>query len=164
MPNVVQPPSRLQPDTPLKDNLAYLNNNFDNIVTSINDIGGKLFSGASYSASIAPGYMNTATVNVVDTLNQYVAGSTPVMPIVKIYVDVDNDDNMVLGIPNSLTSGQADAMVSTWVLNGYTTGTVANYTIQITNRDAIDAHVYYVYVNQFTFQSPTTRSSGDVSR
>lgn len=155
MPQAISP-NRLQPDSPLKDNIAYINDNFDKTVQAINDIGGKLFSGASYNVSVAPGYMSTAHVTVTDTLNQYTAGSTPINPVVKVYVDVDNDDDYILGIGGLLSSGQADAMASVWVLNGYTTGHIGDYIVQIANRDTIDVHTYYVYVNNFSFNSPTT--------
>ena len=35
-------PNRLQPDTPLKDNLAYINDNMDKTVSAINDVMGTL--------------------------------------------------------------------------------------------------------------------------
>lgn len=155
MPQAISP-NRLQPDSPLKDNIAYINDNFDKTVQAINDLGGKQFGGASYSASIAPGYMNTQVVDVTDTRNQYVAGNTPINPVVKVYVDVDADDDYLIGFGGSLTSGQADAMISVWVFNGYSTGTVGNFLIQIANRDAIDAHIYYVYLNNYAFNTPTT--------
>lgn len=159
MSNPVSPgaisPNRLQPDTPLKDNIAYINDNFDKTVQAINDLGASLFNEASTSVSIASGYTHHIFVPVIDTINRYTPGNTPIIPLVKIYIDVDADDTYIFPIGSSLNSSQADSTVSVWSLNGYTSGAIGGYNLDIHNFSA-DTHTYYIYVNNFVFDSPNT--------
>ena len=145
-------PNRLQPDTPLKDNLAYINDNMDKTVQAINDLGGKIFDGASYSVSVAAGATATFGVSVIDSKNIYTAGRTPILPVIKTYVDNNNDDDYILGIS---TSSVAPYMVSVWSYYGYIPGAIAVWVVHIHNFDA-SSHTFYNTLNNYAFSTPAT--------
>lgn len=160
MPNVVQPPSRLQPDTPLKDNLAYLNNNFDNIVTAVNDIGVKNYGTADAGAiNLIAGAFHFIAVNIVDVKDQYVLDNIAITPRLQIFVDNDNDYNYLYPSGASMTTPLQSLSVEWYQARVVPTGSPANTKavvyFKIQNNDT-SAHTYYVTADFYFGDSPTT--------
>jgi hypothetical protein len=150
---MAQTPHRLQPDTPLPDNLAYINDNFDKAVSDINDLGAKFSSVGSASFTLATGGLQTITVDVSDVHPQYQANKMQIVPRMEMFVDV-NDDDHIFPYGGSLTLAQQQAVVSVYPQRRARTGFVAMFTVLVYNFDVSGAHTYYINVDESYFYSP----------
>lgn len=143
-------PNRLFPDTPLEQNLALINDNFEKAVQDIGDLGARFSSVASFSAFVPAGLLLTQTIGLTDSTNRYVQGSLQIVPRVDVFEDNDADDTYLVGYSNSQS---ATALVSVYVQRRPSGSNIADFTISILNTDAI-AHTYYVYGQNSYVDSP----------
>ena len=146
-------PNRLQPDTPLADNLALINDNFDKTVQDFGDMGAKFTN--VYSLTVGPVAASSGaatTINFVDSSNQYAAGKVEFVPRVQVYVDV-NDPTYVLPSGGSLTLAQANADVIVRVAKSLSSIVTAVIVITIRNYDT-NPHTYYMTYDASYKSSP----------
>lgn len=159
MPQAISP-NRLQPDTSYADNIALINDNFDKVVTAVNDIGVKNYGTGTYSAqTLAAGALVALTLNIVDTKNQYTTDAIAVTPRWQIFVDNDANYNYLLPAGSSMTSAEQNVQFSWWQTRVVPTGSPSNtkavlYAI-LKNNDA-SSHTYYISVDLYFGDSPQT--------
>lgn len=141
-------PNRLQADTPLKDNLAYVNDNFDKVVSAVNDVGSKLSDVGTFSVvNVQAGNRVILTTNVTDPKNEYIADRLSVFPRYQIFVDTPDDYDYLLPVGTAIAgTGSTNMSFGWWQARVVPTGSPANtkavvYAI-IRNYDAVDHFAY----------------------
>lgn len=153
-------PNRIQPDSPYSDNLALVNDNFDKVVSAVNDIGAKLSStGVFNMITILPGSFVTLSTNILDPKNEYIVDRTTVIPRYQIFIDNNNDYNYLLPEGASLTSAQKNMSFGWWQARVVPTGSPATtkaviYGI-IRNYDAV-SHTAFITIDAGYFSAPVT--------
>lgn len=148
-----QVPNRLQPDTPLADNLALINNNADNAVQDIGDLGAKFSTVGTISATVAAGNMFSFSVGVTDDKSPYSVGNLQIVPRVEAWVDNDRNDDYLFEYGGSLSAEQQNALMSVWVARRPNPGNVAQFAVQVKNFGALP-HTYYFAVDESYMNSP----------
>ena len=157
---VPTPPVKLEPTTPYKDVLAYINANFENVVTSVNDIGAKFSQSAAYSTiTLAAGVQTSLVLNITDTSKQYRVDYMSVVPRFQIFVDNNNDYSYLVAGGGSLTNEMINFTFGYWqtrvVPTGSPTNTVAVVYALMKNNGA-SSHNYYITVDAAFTSSPVS--------
>lgn len=152
-------PNRLQPDSPLKDNVAYINDNFDKVVTAVNDVGSKLSDVGTFSVvNVQAGNRVILTTNVTDEKDEYIADRLSVFPRYQIFIDTNNDYNYLLPDGASISgTGSTNMSFGWWQARVIPTGSPANtkavvYAI-IRNYDTVD-HLAYISLDVGYMSAP----------
>lgn len=154
------PPVKLNPETPYKDILAYINTNFENVVTSVNDIGAKFSAGAAYATiTLASGAKTALTLNITDSAKQYKVDYMSIVPRFQIFVDNNNNYDYLIAGGSLVTSEMINFTFSCWqtrvVPTGSPTNTVAVIYALLKNNGA-SSHDYYITVDSAFTSSPIT--------
>lgn len=160
MPQAISP-NRLQPDTPYADNIAYINDNTDKLISAVNDLGMKRFGGGGSfgGISLAAGAIVSFSVNVVDTKNQYVVNQTVVNPQWQLFIDTDNNYNYLIPNGSLVTDAMKNLQFNWWQTTTVPTGSPADTKAVVygimKNNDSV-SHVYYLYTEIFLIDSPVS--------
>ena len=153
-----QPPHRLNPDTPLDQNLALINDNFDKVVQTVGDLGARTSSTTTVTfasvaagggfqqgiiligpASTTPSFGSTISTAGTDS------GASALTPQMDIYVDTDNNAAFLFPFGASLSAAQVNFTFGVVASSTIPTNTLAYFIINGYNRD-VGAHTYFVHV------------------
>jgi len=134
--------------------LAYVNDNFDKVVSDIGDLGAKFSTGVTGSCTVAANNWFAFTVAIQDTIGIYVKNKFPIGPRLDIAVDT-NDADHYLPDGDSVTVAQGLTVVNVRVSktsrNNFATEK-ATYFVTIHNFD-VSSHTYYISADTFYQQS-----------
>lgn len=162
----MQPPHKLNPETPLADNLALINDNNDKIVQNITDLGVQnsntitvTFAGVTAGSAFNQivylvGSKQTVTGTNVVTTSQNITGNTAMIPAIDLYVDTDNNSAFLWPYGASLTGG-INTIISVPPTLTYPSGVAGAIVISGRNKD-VGSHTYYVHLRIAYFPLPTT--------
>lgn len=154
------PPVKLNPETPYKDILAYINTNFENVVTSVNDIGAKFSQAAAYSTiTLAAGTQTTLTLNITDPANEYTVDKLSINPRFQIFIDTDANYSYLLAGGGLLTNEMINCTFSWWQTRVVPTGSPTNtkaVVYALLKNNGASPHNYYITVDAAFTAGPQT--------
>ena len=148
-------PHRLQIGTEYSDAIPFINDNFENVVQDIRDLGANISTIGTVTVVIpslaltpvtwtltSQGAISTS-VNQVFTLKP-VSSVTGISPFLDIYVDVDNNSAYLFPLGSALVGGLQSLFVGLTISNTGYSNSLGAWVIQMNNRDA-NPHTYYVH-------------------
>lgn len=148
-------PHRLQIGTEYSDTIPFINDNFENVVQDIRDLGANLSTIRTQTLAVGAGQLVAATwtltsqgvtsmsVNQVFTIKP-TSSVTGISPFLDIYVDTDNDANFLFPTGASLTGGLLKLFVGLSISNSGYANSLGAWVIQVNNRDTA-SHTYYIH-------------------
>lgn len=146
-------PFWIDTNTPYADVLSFINDNFQSIATTPKEMGIRFSTTATFdTGSVAAGatfYKVISILNPSETFSgtyvnteKTVASISMVTPIMDIYVDTNNDPNLLYPTGGSLTTGQQNLVVSHYINNTNMGAGKLSFVINGRNNDS-SAHTYY---------------------
>lgn len=156
-------PTRLQVGTPFDAAIPLLNNNFDQVVQDIRDLGANFSTTGTLALTIAASSLTAAVFTLTSkgvtssSANQVftqspVSAVTGIAPQMDIYVDNDNDPTYLFPSGSNLSSGQQALYPIMTISNTGYTNSLAAWVISLNNRDSVQ-HVYYIHTRCGYFPS-----------
>lgn len=152
---VITAPHKLNPETPLSDNISLINDNYDKILSDLADLKPRQFTTAIFApATLVPNQhqINTLTAFDLPDYDDYAIEA----PQVDIYIDSLTSDH-IWPDGSALSSGQRNMQVCTIIritpvtdtppFSSTLTRPIASYTITIENCDSSNHDVYTVASN-----------------
>lgn len=149
------PPIRLQIGTDWPGAIPLLNQNFDNVIQNIQDLGANVSTILTIPFVVPATSLQSQVVTltskgvVSNSVNQVftqqpVSSVNGISPAADIYIDVDNDIGHLFPLGASLTNAQLNLFPIITPQNTGFQNSVGAWLIQINNRDSVP-HTYYVH-------------------
>lgn len=139
-------PHILGADTRLEDNIARINDNFDNVVQDLSDFGARRTGVATLTANLPGGYRRLFTVSITDPDNKYPGGIGNISPRLEFFVDVDNDDRYSWPSGSNLVGGMIAMQAVIYVNRRPFTGNVGTLVLDVGNFDGA-SHSLYCHID-----------------
>lgn len=153
-------PSRLQIGTTFEQAIPLLNNNFDQVVQDIRDLGANLSTTGTLTVTVPATSLKSAVFTLTsqgqtsNSVNQVFTQSpvsqvSGIAPQTDIYIDNDNDPTYLFPNGSNLTAvagavGNTALYAIVTVSEAGYTNSLAAWIIQINNRDSA-SHTYYLH-------------------
>lgn len=156
MPQNLSPPHRLQPDTPLPDNLARINDNFDKVVSDLSDLGAFTTTLVGIGPFVlGPGLHYAFAINLTDSTNRFPGGIGNITPRAEIYIDgVDDEDTWpilrdeVAGAVDGFSDNLVfQLLVSRRSFSSSSGNPVRGTLIGMIRNDDVSSHVYTILID-----------------
>ena len=149
-------PHRLQIGTEYSDAIPFINDNFENVVQDIRDLGANLSTNGLQALVVGAGQLVATTWTLTSqgvastSANQVftskpVSSVTGISPFLDIYVDNDNNSAYLFPVGASLTgTGLLSLFVGLTISNTSYSNSLGAWFIQVNNRDTA-SHTYYIH-------------------
>lgn len=148
-------PTRLQVGTSFEEAIPLLNDNFENVIQDIRDLGANLSTTGRLvvtvpASSLVSSVMGLTSKGLTSSAPNQIYTDKPantvtgILPYVDIYVDTDADATKLFPFGSGLTSGQMALFPVITVGSANYTNSLGAWIIQLNNRDTVP-HTYYVY-------------------